>query len=259
MCYDVSFTVKINSIAEYFPDLEVEEGVGLNFDAAIHIMGHAYRGHPIIYRNRDTKKLHIKMMEWGVIPFYVKEEAKFIRQRASMLNARSERILDDKTSYWFKIRERRCLIPVTGIYEHREVKGFKTKIPYYVKPKDQEIFYLPGLYSMAELPDLETGELIKRSTFTLITRAANPLMAQIHNGGDNAQRMPLFLTLEQSSQWVNDLDEPTYRNLINTEIPSQALHYHTVFTIRTTKPHPEHKQKNEPYQWDNLAELEVVG
>ncbi|MFX8477668.1 SOS response-associated peptidase family protein, partial [Acinetobacter baumannii] len=76
-------------------------------------------------------------MEWGVIPFYVKEESAFIRQRASMLNARSERILDDKTSYWNKIRNRRCLIPVSGIYEHRAIKGWKKKVPYFISIKDE--------------------------------------------------------------------------------------------------------------------------
>src|SRR5215204_1658734 len=101
-----------------------------------------------------------------------------------MLNARSERILEDDTSYWFKIRNRRCLIPVSGTYEHREVKGWKKKVPYFVRLKKQPIFFLPGLYSVAELPDTQTGEIVKRWTFALITRDANQVMRWIHNGGD---------------------------------------------------------------------------
>jgi putative SOS response-associated peptidase YedK len=101
-------------------------------------------------------------MEWGVIPFYVKDETAFARQRPSMLNARAERILDDPKSYWYKIRNRRCLIPVTGIYEHRGVVGIKNKIPYFIRLRDQEVFFLPGLYSAADVSDPGTGEVIKR-------------------------------------------------------------------------------------------------
>lgn len=88
-----------------------------------------------------------------------------------MLNARSERILEDSKSYWYKIHNRRCLIAVTGFYQHREVKGWKKKVPFFIRLKNQPMFFLPGLYYVVEFPDLQTGEVIKRSTFTLITRA----------------------------------------------------------------------------------------
>ena len=132
MCYDVSFTVNIKQLSDYFPDLIFDDQIDFNFEAAIHIAGHAYANHPIIYVNREDLKLHCRLMEWGVIPFYTKDEKAFVRQRANMLNARSERILDDKTSYWYKIRNRRCLIPLSGIYEHRGIKGWKKKVPYVV-------------------------------------------------------------------------------------------------------------------------------
>ena len=98
----------------------------------VHIMGHSYGDHPIIYRTQEGKLL-CRAMEWGCIPFYVKEETLFLKQRASMLNARSERILEDTKSYWNKIKNTRCLIPVNGIYEHRAVKGWKKKVPYLVR------------------------------------------------------------------------------------------------------------------------------
>ena len=172
MCYDVSFSSEIESIHDYLPDLVYDDQIKINFDSAIHIQGHAYKEHPVVYQSREDGRLHLKLMEWGCIPFYTKDESKFIRQRASMLNARSERVLDDKTSYWFKIRERRCIIPVSGIYEHREIAGWKNKVPYFVKLKGEKMFFLPGLYSVAELPDMSTGELVKRYTYTIITRAA---------------------------------------------------------------------------------------
>lgn len=255
MCCDISFTVNLSTLADYFPNLEFDEGVDLNTDASVHLNGHSFSAHPIVYRNRTDQQLHVHMMEWGCIPYYIQDEMQFVRQRASMLNARSERILNDPASYWFKIRERRCLIPVSGIYEHREIRGWSKKVPYYISIKEAPVFFLPGLYSVAELPDLDTGELIKRFSFTMVTRAANNLMQQIHNSGNNAGRMPLFLPLNMAHEWLGNLNEERYRQLLAYEMPNDALNYHTVFTIRGSKPHPQQKQKNEPYTWAKLPEL----
>lgn len=256
MCYDVSFTVNINQLSDYFPELIYDDQIEINFDQAVHIVGHSYGNHPIIYRNREDFRLHCRLMEWGVIPFYVKEESAFIRQRASMLNARSERILDDKTSYWNKIRNRRCLIPVSGIYEHRAIKGWKKKVPYFISIKDEQLFFLPGLYSVVEFTDKETGEIIKKYTYTLITRKANEVMAQIHNDGDNANRMPLFLSLSLAKQWLaEELTEDEYREILAYQIPDEQLEYHPVYTIRSSKERPDGKMKNEFYEWDKLPAL----
>ena len=255
MCYDISFTVKIKELADYFPDLIFDEQIKMNFEP-VHIMAHSFGDHPVIYRNRDDNALHLKLMEWGCIPFYVKDEKLFSRQRAGMLNARSERILDDTKSYWNKIRNRRCLVPVSGFYEHREAAGFKKKIPYLVQLKDQPVFFIPGLYSVAELPDKETGEILKRFTFTIITRRANRIMEQIHNGGDNAGRMPLMLPYEMAMQWIDEtISDETYRQILDFEMPPQQLSYKTVYTIRTTKDRPDNKGKDEEYIWENLPAL----
>lgn len=257
MCYDVAFTVNMNQLSDYFPNLIFDDQIEMNFEAAIHVMGHSFGNHPIIFQNRDDRQLHCRLMEWGVIPYYIKDEASFIRQRASMLNARSERILDDPTSYWFKIRNRRCLMPVTGIYEHRAIKGWKKKVPYFITIADEPLFFLPGLYSVAELPDKETGELLKRFTFTLVTRSANTIMSLIHNDGENAGRMPLFLPLDLSEHWLQeDLSADEYRNILSYQIPDGKLNYRPVYTIRSAKERPDGKLKNEFYNWESIPELE---
>jgi putative SOS response-associated peptidase YedK len=256
MCYDISFTVNMRELADYFPDLIFDEQVEIDFSKAIHIIGHSFGNHPIIFRDPADSQLHTRLMEWGCIPFYIKDEKAFLRQRASMLNARSERILDDAKSYWHKIRNRRCLIPVTGIYEHRAIKSWKKKVPYYVTVKKQPVFFLPGLYSVAELPDRQTGEISKRYTYTLITRNANELMSSIHNDGDNAFRMPLFLPLAVSKKWLDaDLPEEEYRRILTYEIPGEELNHWPVFTVRSPKERPDLKAKNERYDWEGLPAL----
>ena len=96
MCYDISFTINIKELADYFPDLVFDSQISINFDSTIHIIGHDYGAHPIIYTNREDQLPHCRLMEWGCIPYYVKDEKQYVRQRASMLNARSERILTDE-------------------------------------------------------------------------------------------------------------------------------------------------------------------
>ena len=256
MCYDISFSVHINELADYFPDLIFDSQIEIDIEATTHIMGHAFGDHPIIYVNREDLKLHCRLMEWGCIPFYVKEERQFLKQRSTMLNARSERILGDDKSYWYKIRNRRCLIPVSGIYEHREIRGWKKKVPYFIKLKEQAMFFLPGLYSVAELPDLTTGELIKRHTYTLITRGANDVMKQIHNGGVEQGRMPLFLPLEMSKEWLTeDLRPERYKDILDFEMHSDQLEYHPVYTIRGRTPRADNKPKYGPWEWERLPAL----
>lgn len=144
-------------------------------------------------------------------------------------------------------------IPLNGVYEHRSVAPYKNKIPYFIKPRDQKIFYLPGLYSVTELPDIETGEVIKRWSYTLITRPANDLMKVIHNDGDNRWRMPLFLPNELSQRWLfNELDPEEYKLILDFEMPSDELEAWTVFTVRSTKPRPDGLAKNQPFVWEGI-------
>ncbi len=259
MCYDISFTINIRQLSDYFTDLIFDDQLQLDFNLLhnlTHIIGHAYGEHPIIYAHKVDTAPHFTFMEWGVIPYYTKDEDAFKRQRAAMLNIRSERILDDPKSYWYKIRQKRCLIPITGFYEHREVTGMKNKVPYFLQVKNQPVLFIPGLYSVAELPDKKTGEMIKRWTFALITRDANKLMKQVHNGGENKWRMPLMLPFELSKQWVSqDLPEEQYRKILQYEMPPEEMLYHSVFTIRSSKMRPDNKEKNELYEWEGVPDV----
>jgi len=256
MCYDISFTVEIKELSDYFPDLIHDEQLEINFDGT-HIIGHMYQEHPIIYRNKEDDKLHVRMMEWGCIPFYVKDMDKFKKLRPGMLNARSERIFDPK-SYWYKIRNNRCLIPLSGFYEHRKVAGFKNKVPYFITLKAQQMFFLPALYSIAEIVDKETGEMIKHWSFPLITTDANSVMRAIHNDGENKWRMPLMLPFELSKKFLDkELTDEDYKSILDFEMPSEELNYYPVYTIRSPKMRPDDKAKNEFYKWENLPELQI--
>jgi putative SOS response-associated peptidase YedK len=252
MCYDISFSSNIELIADYLPGLVIDPQLSIDFDTTIHVQAQAYRKYPIILFEDGQYKL--KTFEWGVIADYMNTPEKIKQSRQWMCNAQSEKVIGDKKSFWRRIRSKRCLIPVTGIYEHREIKGWKNKVPYLVRMNDRPLFCIPGLYFYSPIPDVETGEV--KGTFTLITRAANSVMKQIHNGGPNAGRMPLFLTRELEQQWLQpELTDEEIQAIMDFEMPSDKLEYYPVFSIRTTKARPDNKLKNEPFEWANLPPL----
>lgn len=253
MCYDISFSTTIETIADYLPEIELPPQLGFDFDSSLHVLAQSYQKYPVIIQEDGRYKL--KEFEWGVIADYMNTPEKIKKGRQWMCNAQSEKILGDRKSYWNRIRKHRCLIPVTGTFEHREVKGIKNKIPYFVKLKDRSLFCIPGLYHYSPVPDIETGEV--RGTFTLLTRAANSVMRQIHNGGTNAGRMPLFLaTQEMELQWINqNLSDEEIAELVRFELPSDSLEYWPVYTIRSTKPRPDERTKIDPWEWEGLPVL----
>jgi putative SOS response-associated peptidase YedK len=81
-------------------------------------------------------------------------------------------------------------------------------------------------------------------------------MKQIHNGGDNAFRMPLFLPKELEMKWLQpDLSDADLKNIMDYQMPSEELKYHSVNTIRTTKERADGKTKIHEFQWANLPPL----
>lgn len=252
MCYDISFSTRYELITKYVPDLIVDPQVNFDYDTSVHVVAQSYMKKPIIFR--EDGKNYMKAFEWGVIADYMKTPELIKKGRQWMCNAQSEKILGDKKSYWRRIRKQRCIIPVEAFFEHREVKGIKNKIPYVIRLKNRPIFGLLGLYAYSPIPNVETGEVI--GTFTVITRKANSIMEQIHNGGPNAGRMPMMVPYDMELKWLQeDLTDEQMQEILNYEIPPDELEYHPVYTIRSSKPRPDGKGKLEPFTWPDLPPL----
>lgn len=259
MCYDISFQVNIRQLTDYFPGLIYDSQTMLDFPAFDHVQGvGVFQEHPVIYINREDALPHCRMMSWGVVEHFQKAIPDW-KKRNGMLNIRAERIFGDKKSYWHKIRNRRCLVPVSGIFEHRAVPGQKKKVPYWVRPRGEEIFFLPGLYSVTKLHDAENDVWYNFYTHAIITREANALMKQIHNDGDNQYRMPLFLPKNMAETWLHEdlsSNEVAYQSILDYEMPPADMEYKTVWTIRTTKERPDGVVgKDEAFCWPGVAEL----
>jgi len=242
MCYDIAFMTSIKTIEDYFPGIKVESQLELGFHDIEHVQAQGNMSFGIIVNENDI--LTAEHMLW----------AGMVNQRRDRVyNARTEGLLDKK-SFWYRYRHNRCLIPVTGIYEHRGIEGWKKKVPYYVRQKNRNIFFLPGLYDDGNIAVQSTGEVPR--TFTMLTRKGNSVMEKIHNADPGDPRMPLFLSKELEREWLSPaLTEAEMQQIFDFEISPDDLEYYPVFTIRSPKPRPDDKTKTEPYEWPKLPPL----
>lgn len=227
MCYDMSFFSNIQQVGHYLntslPDIP--------FTPTYHKVAQSFCPWPVVLYEDGLK---LRLFEWGLIADYMNTPEQINTYRNSMANARSEKILDDQRSVWHRIRRQRCLVFASGFFEHQDTGG-KRKQPYFIRVREEPLCCMAGLYNYAPVPDPETGALT--GTFTVITRAGNSVLQEIHNSGANSGRMPLLLTRELARQWVSPaLTDEGIRQILNYEMPSAELEYWPVHPIRIRKP-----------------------
>jgi len=279
MCLDISFKIAEteDSLFDYLPNLKIDPQINIKFDINSHMQAHDRPLTKVIYTN-DEGDPYLTFMRWGVLKKYMfKDAASFNKYANNSYNARSESVLGDKRSMWYQIRANRCLIDTPGIYEHRAVKGFKNKIPYFIQLASGKRMLIPAFYCYLDLSpediervksidnkymngainkvmNFETGKIT--GTFAMITTAGNEVMNNIHNDGNNKHRMPLFFEPEQAVRWIQkDLSDGEMQDILNCRIPSESLKVHSVWTIRTDKERPDGKMKHEYFEWPGLPPL----
>lgn len=128
-------------------------------------------------------------MQWGLIPFWAKEQKIGYR----MINARSE-TLGERPAYRSSVRGQRCLILADGFFEWSK-KG-KGRNPMYIYMASGEPFAFAGLWSSWMSPD---GSEIR--SCTIVTTDANEAISPFHN------RMPVILSPETESLWLDPYTE----------------------------------------------------
>ncbi len=140
-----------------------------------------------VVRSRELMRNELVMMRWGLIPYWAKDK----KIGYKMINARGETI-EEKPTFRSLFKKSRCLIPADGFYEWKEIPGEKIKQPYFIQLKGEHLFAFAGLWSSWQDP--ASGETI--DTCTIITTAANKLLAKIHD------RMPVIIQQEQYGLWL---------------------------------------------------------
>ncbi len=145
---------------------------------------------PVIASGRSGE---IRLMNWGLIPAWVKDRESALKIRTNTVNARIETI-HEKPAFRKAAADRHCLVLADGFYEFREHLG--KKYPYFIRIRDGGLFAMAGLYE--NWTDPSTGEIIP--TFSILTTQANPMMEIIHN---RKKRMPVILQQEDETGWLN--------------------------------------------------------
>lgn len=187
MCFHYSLVAEIQAITSRF---RVSNDGIENYTPQTHINGFSNVQSPVVIKQDN---MHAVMANWGLIPEWVRTTEQAEKMRKITLNARVETVFE-KPSFKTSVRHHRCLIPATGFFEWKLVG--KKKYPHLIYVKDQDIFAFAGIYS-------EWGTNMGNEsfhTFTILTKAANPLMADIHN---TQKRMPVILSEENEAQWIN--------------------------------------------------------
>lgn len=144
---------------------------------------------PVVLYDAQRELRRMDYFNWGLIPSWAQD----INIGYKMINARAETIAE-KPSYKIPFRRRRCLIPANGFYEWK--REGSAKQPYYFTRSDGEPFAFAGIWDRWDSPD---GSWIL--SCSLVTTAANRLMAPIHN------RMPVILAEDDYEPWLDTRDE----------------------------------------------------
>ena len=181
MCFHTSQTKKVQELENRY-DVNIHDDLAEEaFNVpAYHINGFAHPNMLIIPQEGSDI---LAVARWGIAPSKTKPEEidayykKAVRFGGG-LNAQSEKLFEHFI-YKYSSLERRCIIPVTGFYEPHEHK--KKKYPYYIHRADNESFALAGIYTI-----IEDGLV----TFSILTKEASPMFAEIHN---KRKRQPILL------------------------------------------------------------------
>lgn len=193
MCYHKSIINSIDYLADYY-SVSYSNELAERYTPHYHENGFDFLPSPIVSLKDPGE---FQLMNWGLIPWWVKSLQDGMKLRIQTLNCISEEMFD-KPSFRDAANDgQRCLIPCSGFFEWRwlDEKG-KMKVPYYIKVQDQPLFSIAGLYSTWK--DRQTD--LEYRTYTVLTTKANPYMEKIHN---SKKRMPVILPRAYEKDWLN--------------------------------------------------------
>jgi len=217
--------------------------ISSNFEKRYHVGAFEDVKLPVI-TNENPKQ--VDLFNWGLIPFWVKDEKNANEIKERTVNARSETIFE-KPAFRGSAGKKHCLVIADGFFEWRYYQGLN--YPYYIKVKDKEAFAMAGLWDC--WTNKKTEE--KVYSYTIITTEANPLMAKIHN---KKKRMPAILNKEDEIKWIcNDIDKTMVMNILKP-FDENKMEAYTISKLITAKGQdPNVSVVIEPFKYNNLEPL----
>jgi putative SOS response-associated peptidase YedK len=206
-----------------------------------HSNGFSHKNFAVIANYEGEDALHL--FQWGLVPFWVKTLADAKKLSKKTLNAKSETVFE-LPSFKTSIGSKRCVIPVTGFFESRDING--VKYPYYIYPKNSDYFLLGGIYSTWK--DKETQETLK--TFSVITTPPNELMRTIHNV---KQRMPLILKENDIDTWIDPtLPRESVIDLMQPHAEEEMAAYTISKDVNSSKVHSDREDISTRVEYEGI-------
>ncbi|WP_419511188.1 SOS response-associated peptidase [Alistipes sp.] len=217
MCYHIFLAAGPDELARHFGR---KADLNRNFRPPCRVCAFSHLPYPILTRDEQ-----IQYASWGLIPYWIRKTEDTVTLRNQTVNARAETIFEN-ASFRVPIRQRRCLVPVSGFYGWRHEQN--RKIPLYVTLKERPLFSLAGIFDCWYC----SATAALTMTFSIITTEANPLMRYV----DNANcRMPVILRPDDEERWLNP------------ELSDRQI-------AALLKPYPEQELYSEPVRCDFMHE-----
>lgn len=199
MCYDISVQLvsQLKYAERYSPELvdEIKDKLIPHLDSSEQVY---YRvsgfDHPNVIIFTDENNITPVISKWGLIPSWAKNGQKANEISNKTLNARIETIFE-KLSFENSAKHKRCIVLIDGFFEHHDRHG--KKIPNYIYKKDEQPFFVAGLYNEW----LDPSDSKSHHTFTIVTTKATGFMVELHNAA-NEPRMPLILDESSAKDWL---------------------------------------------------------
>lgn len=174
--------------ALYASEKEIVTHFGLRTGFCMRARYNTAPGHTILLVTQEASS--VAFGRWGFLAPWVKKTTSSLP--SGHINARMES-LQEKPTFREAYASRRCLIPASGYYEWKTLKG--KKHPFYFSFQEQPLVAFAGLWSLWQ-DETETV-----MTCAIVTQEAPEAIAHYHS------RMPVVLSKDAYSQWLSSKRE----------------------------------------------------
>jgi putative SOS response-associated peptidase YedK len=181
---------------------EIEEAFGLSGAPAVSPRYNIAPSEPmLVVRSGEAGRRESALLRWGLVrpgSEYAKAPINLPLERAA------------KGAMRATLRDRRCIVPLTGFYEWK--RAGKAKQPFNVKRKDGKVFGVAGLWDR-----LEGGDADPLESCLVLTTEANGVVRPIH------ERMPVILDPTSYLDWLDGSTVTTSQLLGNLQVLPEEL------------------------------------
>lgn len=189
---------------------ELEEAFGLSAAPALSPRYNIAPTEPILTIRAHERDREAVFLRWGLVRSG-SEDAR------APINLRMESAT--KGAMRGTLRERRCIVPLTGFYEWKRVG--KARQPFNVRRRDGRVFGVAGLWER-----LESGDQDPLESCLVLTTNANAVVKPIHD------RMPLILDPASYARWLDDSPREGSDVFAGLQVlPEELLESYTVSTL----------------------------